>query len=202
MKPEIINISLQRTATQSFEDFSIKKGFSSKHYLLDYEYELMKSMPLVDAELFYLELIKDFDSISDMPIPLFLKSIIKKYPHSKYVFIKRDSGQWADSVIKHQKILYEIKGNHSAIDQLFYNRFLGNSKSIPELSKKDYELIYNRYCHYVEELFNKNSLMVEVLDLNENLSVPMNALFDEVRKTEYRSFEVVDYAKSKRGHLA
>jgi hypothetical protein len=157
--PKIINLSMQRTATQSFHEFAKNKGFTSKHFISDKEQKMFKAMPKKEMQDFYLSEIKNFDCISDLPIPLFIKKIIEKNKGAKFLLIKRDPRAWASSVTKHQGLVKRW-GNYETLDQLTYNLFLGKNTPIPNLTIDDYVYIYENYLTYTEELFKKNSLDV------------------------------------------
>jgi hypothetical protein len=192
--PKIINLSMQRTATQSFHKFAKSKGFTSKHFISDKEQEIFKSMSKKEMQDFYLSEIKNFDCISDLPIPLFIKKIIDENKGAKFLLIKRDSRDWAASVIKHQELLRRL-GSYIALDQLTYNLFLGKHKPISNLTIDDYVYIYENYLIYTEELSKKNGLDILTLRLEDSLSVPINNLFNSVKKTQFVHFLKYDYSK-------
>jgi hypothetical protein len=190
--PKIINLSMQRTATQSFHEFAKAKGFSSKHFISDEEQKIFSKMSKKEMQMFYLSEIKKFDCVSDLPVPLFIKKIIEKNKDSKFLFIKRDAKDWAMSITKHQKQLKK-QNTYPHLDQLTYSLFLGKQVSINGLTIDDYINIYKNYLSYSEELFKKNSLDIVRLKLEDSLSIPMNNLFDSVKKTEFVHFAKHDY---------
>jgi hypothetical protein len=192
--PKIINLSMPRTATQSFHKFATQKGFSSKHFISKREEALFSTMSIGEIKNFYLESIESFECISDTPIPLFLKQIIKKNRGEKFLFIERSPESWADSVTKNQ-IKAKQKSGYLFLDQKTYNKYLGKEKSIESMTQKDYICIYENYLKYLKEIAAKNSIDLVTLNLKNSLSEPMNNLLDSVKKTRFIDFPNQDYLR-------
>jgi hypothetical protein len=192
--PKIINLSMPRTATQSFHKFATQKGFSSKHFISKKEELLFSTMNIKEIQGHYLTNIKLFECISDTPIPLFLKQIIKKNQEQKFLFVERSPESWADSIIKNQTKA-KSKSGYFLLDQITYNKFLGKEKTINALEKKDYILIYENYLKYLKEVAVKSSVDLVTLNLKDSLSVPMNSLLDSVKSTRFIHFPNEDYLR-------
>jgi hypothetical protein len=186
---------MQRSGTQSFDAFSKAKGFSSKHFISKKEQEDFKKMTVREIESEYLKSISSFDCVSDIPVQLFLKKIIEKNRGSKLLLVTREPKAWAKSVKNHQ-IKNEMLRNYTFLDQKTYSFFLGKEVFIKDLEATDYLDIYKNYLKYIKDLEQALSLDVVKLSLEDNLSVPMNKLFDNFSKTKFVDFPNVDYLKN------
>jgi hypothetical protein len=194
MTKKIINISLQRSATQSFHKFALKKGFLSKHYLSEEEQHFLEETNIKESASKYLDIVDDFEVVSDTPIALFLPDIYKKYPSAIFVMFVREPEEWAKSIKNHLAYIYSIEKKYSALDQLTYNKFLQKNKEIKSLTEDDFINIYKNYLLYARELAKKNKIFIfEIKLASKRISQDLNALFDSVRQSRYKEFPFHDH---------
>jgi hypothetical protein len=194
--PKIINISLQRSATQSFHKFALKKGFLSKHYLSEDEQSYLEKIDIKEANSKYLDIVDNFEVICDTPVALFLPGIYKKYPNAIFVMFVREPHIWAKSVKNHLGYMHSVEKKYSVLDKLTYNKFLKQNKEIKDLTENDFMAIYKNYLLYARELAKKNKIFIFEIKLpNKRISQKMNALFDSVKKTKYKKFPFYDHLK-------
>ena len=197
MRPKkVINISMQRSATQSFDKFALAKGFYSKHYLSEEEYLSLCSLDIKSAWKEYLKLITPFEAISDTPIPLFIKNLYRQYPNESFVLFTRDPHDWANSVRNHLDYLYSVNRYHSKLDQLTYNVYMGKSISIDNITENDFISIYNNYLSYSKEMAFKLGISIKEIELSStSISENLNQIFDLVKPSDFKEFPLYDHLK-------
>lgn len=196
MNPKIINVSLPRTGTQSLYSFALAKGFSSKHFLSPDEDKYFQTTDRKIAASKYLDIIKNFEVIGDTPIFYFLDEIVKTNIDATYVLIKRSPKSWANSIISNMEASRKITNEWpnywaSALfdDYVIIDYSKGNI-SIDELTK-----VHAGYHERLDDIFKKYKINPIRLKLEEDLSVDLNKIFDETRKTDFIEFPSVDFLK-------
>jgi hypothetical protein len=196
LNPKIINVSLPRTATQSFHSFALAKAFSSKHFLSPDENKELQNLDRQTAANKYLEIIKDFESISDTPVCLFLDEIIKNNRGATYVLIKRSPESWAESVITSMEIekkMVNLWPNYWAA--LLFDQYLDIDYAKGYVSKNELISIYNKYHENLNRIFKQYEIDPIRLSLENELSIDLNKIFDKIRKTDFVKLPNVDVWK-------
>ena len=162
---KIFNLSLQRTATQSFYNFMLPY-VKSIHFVGDNfsipnnieQYYIKYKMTFID---------KDYISFSDFPIPLFAESILEEYPNSIFFCFNRNKDDWCKSVLSLLK-QHKIDGKNTTTDSLFYQKYC-QKYNIQDIKYKDLEIAYDNYYKLLYNYKEKINF-IDMLDDPKNIS--------------------------------
>lgn len=180
---KIFNLSLQRTATQSYYHF-IRDKVKSVHFVEDLSdfsdgEELWKKYKTD-----YID--KDYVSFADTPIPYFADKLLENYPNAVFICFTRDKTDWIKSVLK----LFSIPNKIVPIDQLFYGKFAGIT-SESDLTADTISLAYDNYF----KLLDKHKDKIHFIDLSLPNKVITRRL-QAVTKIKFdNSFPTIDFLK-------
>lgn len=92
MDTKIIGIGLPKTGTSSLHDALEILGFRSVHFPHD-----PRTVAQVRAGDYALDVLKDADAISDVPIPVIFPQLDAAFPGSKFIQTDRDVDSWIAS---------------------------------------------------------------------------------------------------------
>lgn len=178
---KIFNLSLQRTATQSFHAF-MEQRVKSIHFVKDNfvipnnieEYYAKYKVEYIDS---------DYVAFSDSPIPLFAERLLKEYADSIFLCFRRNKGEWSESVLK----LFErhtIPHNITATDSLFYQEYC-QKHNMRDITKEDLEIAYDNYfkmlskheekicfIDMLDDPMNISKIISEITGINFNMAFP------------------------------
>jgi hypothetical protein len=84
-------LGLSRTGTTTFHAASVLLGLASAHYPAQAAVHWLRGDFLTDTLLPY-------DSVSDLPVPVYFRELDRRYPGSKFVLTVRDIDDWLVSV--------------------------------------------------------------------------------------------------------
>lgn len=197
MAKRVINLSFQRTGTQSFHKFAGLKSFSSRHGLSKEEYWHLSKISLEEASKEFCSMAYHVEAISDSPLPLFLTDVVSQFQDEKFVLFYRSPESWAESVEKNIKVFYSLSGLYSSFDRLMYEMYSGKSKKIKDMTHLDFVNVYRNYLSYSRDLSQKMGLDLTEIELGaSNSSNILNHVFDSIRKTNYALFPNEDYIRN------
>jgi hypothetical protein len=119
--PKIFNLSLHRSATESFSQFMADHGFRATHWPgLTFDQRCRQAAAHLDtAEVFQLALdaIEAHQVFGDVPYCFLYREILAAYPNANYLIILRPVQGWIKSVRRHignreldnmEKLLYGL----------------------------------------------------------------------------------------------
>lgn len=107
MKSKIFGIGLSKTGTNSLNESLNQLGFKSIHFPLnDKLFEQLKQRD------FELEILEEYQAITDITVVPFYKQLFRQYPSSKFILTCRDLDKWIISMKNHWKLGHR----HSPID--------------------------------------------------------------------------------------
>lgn len=196
MNPKIINVSLPRTGTQSFHSFAEAKGFSSKHFLSEDEDKYFQTINREVAASKYLDIIKNFECISDTPIFYFLDEIIKNNTDATYLLITRSPESWVSSIIRNTEANRKTTNewpNYWA--SALFDDYTSVDYSRGHASTDELLKVHAGYHENLDNILKKYKINPIRLILEKDLSVDLNKIFDEIRKTDFIEFPSVDFLR-------
>jgi hypothetical protein len=194
-EPTIFNVSLHRSATQSFTDFCARNGLKAQHWPGHaFDQSCAPALATLDtADLWrrYRPILAGFDAAADLPAPVVFREAMTDFPHAKFVLILRDPEQWAASVRRHigareMDVLEKLQywGAHGS-------RF-GNHLT---LSDTDLTALNQRHTRMVTAFAQERQVTLGTFTLTDPELGSQLAGFLGVKKS--RAFKLVDATKPK-----
>jgi len=144
---KIFVIGFQKTGTTSLENALQYLGYR----VYGGDKNLQKFNNSKDLKKYIEETLKVWDSVQDMPWPMYYKELYEIYPKAKFILTLRDSRKWIESVVKY------FGSIRTSMTQIIYK--------VPcaEGHEEVYLQVYNKHNKEVIEYFkdNPNFLIME-----------------------------------------
>lgn len=192
---KIINVSLHRSATQSFHNFCLSAGLKSQHWPgKDFDKSCSPALEELNTQYvwdLYKKKVENFDSFCDIPQPFIYKEFMKEYPNGLYILVLRDTSQWIASVRRHT-----LKRNMDIMEKLQYWTILENRKE----HLRDYtddELSYGYRAHIINVVNASKQYQVELVILNLDDKKFQQKLKDSMKVNMDIEFKSVDITRKK-----
>ena len=144
---KIFVIGFQKTGTTSLEHALQHLGFR----VFGGDKNLQKFNNTKDLKLYIKEVLKQWDSVQDMPWPLYYKELYELYPRAKFILTYRDIDGWIKSIVKY------FGSIRNPMMQRIYN--VPCAEGYEDIYKK----VYEKHNKEVVEYFkgNPNFLIME-----------------------------------------
>src|SRR5581483_9713296 len=102
---KIVNLSLHRSATESFHNFMVAHGLRSSHWPgWDVDEECREPAANVDtAGVFHQvrRIVEGVDACADLPFCLLYRELLQTYPDATFLLVLRPVHSWSSSVRRH-----------------------------------------------------------------------------------------------------
>ena len=158
---KFFNISLHRSATNSFHDLCINHGLRSLHWYGINEEARLEGLSREEVAEKIIKTNSNFDAYSDLPIPSIYDILDQEHPESKFLLVLRDVGDWIVSTRKHT--VNRCLGN---LERLQYEALFDKKIShISELSDEEMTNIYNLHTKKAKKYFSKAPWKLEIVNL-------------------------------------
>jgi hypothetical protein len=203
---KIFNISMHRSAGQSFHNLCQKRDILSMHYPPKDDNEKkfgISGQTVDDIYKNFLCYIPNYQAFSDTPISIISKKLIKNFSKDLFLLITRNEESWAKSVIRNHESHVFYRGDIPQINKSMYSYLLNKPiKKADDLSLDDLIFCYNYYNSSVIKFAKRNNADLTILNLEDlNFSQKINIFLDSISETSHKEFANIDYIKNFRGSL-
>ncbi len=184
---KIVNLSLHRSATESFSQFMRDHGFRSAHWPGP-EFELLCEPALIALDTRQVferarTIIESNDAFADVPFCCLAREFLQFYPNAQFLMIIRDVHSWIQSVRRH------IGTNElTNLEKLqYWLNSTGTKKFISDYNDEELYTIYMQHLINVVNMTQDARATFRLFTLNGK-SLNQNDLAIELGK--YLEFEV------------
>lgn len=190
---KVVVVSLNRTATQSTDEFLKKLGYKTIHWVgqnfENFEINNFSTKRLYDIAV-HAE--KTYDAFSDLPFNYMYEHFDKNYK-TKFILIKRPVNEWVNSVKKLYEKDFKLnkKTEFDWFEKTMFGKYIATSpNNINQISDKELEYFYECYHRDIDSYFiNKDNLIkLDMYDLDKGTKI-CNFLNKPVRN----DFDNIDY---------
>lgn len=143
---KIFGIGLSRTGTNSLTLALKELGYNAIHY----------PQPPLLPEL--LEVVKQYDALTDSPIAIAYKELDVNFPCSKFILTTRSLKSWLKSCANFRRFMRELNNKEfSKVRELLYG--------CKKFNKEKFIKAYNKHHEDVEQYFEENKQDLLVMDI-------------------------------------
>lgn len=149
---KVFGIGANRTGTQSLTMALWTLGYRTSHW--NHHEEMMEG---VQQNNYNFEFLKEYDAVTDLPVPKIYKELDKTYPGSKFVLTVRDERKWLKSQAAHWEGIK--KQNNYEAHKFMYG--------IHGFDEAKYLEVYRKHNASVEEYFKDREEDLLIMDITE-----------------------------------
>jgi len=164
---KVFNISPHRSGTRSFHEFCAAHGLRSAHWcghVLDEAAEA--ALPALDSEELFIAAQGHFttaDVFSDLPCPLLYRELLRAWPDSKFVVVRRDPMAWTASVRRHTD-----GRNLEPLERFFYWAWcIEQRETMAPYSDAELLAAYHGYLRETTEALTRAGVDFRVFELSD-----------------------------------
>lgn len=179
---KVVNVSLHRSATQSFNDYCASLGYRNQHWPgFDFDKACepyLERLNFSQVWKLYSKIAAEFDSFCDIPQSFIYKEFMRNYPDAVYLLLLRPVDKWIESVRRHTN-----GRDMDVMEKMQYWSILDVRKAhLSEYSNDELEKGYRVHLSNLVSSANRYKVKLEILNIDDKLFLDKLAMIFDVSK--------------------
>lgn len=165
---KIFNLSVHRSATQSFHQACLDSGISSRHWPgFDFDKNCAPALEKIDTEFVwdqYWEKFQNRQAFCDLPMPFVFREAMINIPNGIFVLLVRPPEAWVRSARRHT-----IKRPLDVMEKLMYWFICGERREhVRDYSDKELIEAYSNHISNVSEFARRKGVSIHILNIESD----------------------------------
>lgn len=176
---KIVNVSLHRSATQSFNDYCARLGYKNQHWP-GFEFDKSCEPYLEDLNFsqvwkLYSNIANEYDSFCDIPQSFIYREFMRNHSNAIFVLLLRPVSDWIASVRRHTN-----ERDMDILEKMQYWSILDVRKEhLSYYSDEELEKGYRTHIANVCMSASRYKVQLYVLNIDDNLFIDkLSSIFD------------------------